>query len=260
MPVSNTDKQRAKRLRKRATLTAQERAWLDAYDASVSRPAFMPVRPTPPAAPAHAHAPAPAPAHAPALAPAGPAPIALDLTKGFVSVDTTPQTTPAPTPPPAVSSPPGVTAAGSGVGLPPTPAGVAPSVSPGATLAPIEAPPAQAQCQIPHCPCKSKLGGQICITTGKTVWPPMDGLAAEIMAGGLLRGMAWLGSLVREDKRTISPLNDDIKALGRAIQMIQVRRANWVGAIDDIILFVGVIIGFGMKVLAEPEKLPEQAA
>lgn len=240
--ATNAEKQKAKRLRKReGALTPTERAWLDSYEQRVKpqqrteqRKASWPAMNwTAPAA-------APAPA-APAPVSKSPEAIQLDLSGPMVSFDAVPSPSPQAPPPPSPQAP------------APPPASSSTELAP-----PPPLPLTGQQCQIPHCPCKSNLGGQVCITTGKLVWPPMDPAAAEGVARGILSGIAFLGSFLREDRRVIKHTADDVRTLGRAIQIMQTRRANWVGAIDDIIMIVAVVFAFGSRVLAEPTMKAEE--
>jgi hypothetical protein len=250
--ATNAEKQKAKRLRKReGALTPTERAWLDSYEQRVkpqartearkrgwgivAPPTEQPLDPRPSIQIDRERADR---ERAPLT------PIALDLSQPLVALDAPPPAAPAAPSPPL---------------SPPASATVPPAPSSSNALAPVP-PPTGQTCQIPHCPCKSNLGGQVCLTTGKIVWPPMDPEAAQGVAKGILTGIAFLGSFLREDRRVIKHTADDARTLGRAIQIMQTRRANWVGAIDDIIMIVAVVVAFGSRVMAEPTIKEEKKA
>lgn len=216
---------RAKRIRaKGASATPDDAAWLAQYERDHPRVGGRRVAPADkPAGPSTSPAPAPAPS--PAVAPATPA------AQGLVALD-------------FAARPPGADGA-----APATPAAAAPA-------APAPATPATPVCAIPNCPrCKVKGGGQRCAVTGEVVYPRMSPEGAEAMARMLLIGWSFLViKLIRADGRAVPPNDAEARLMGRALAEIAWRRASWIGAFDDLIMFGAAMTMYTRRSLAEPDQ------
>lgn len=127
-------------------------------------------------------------------------------------------------------------------GPPPGSVGASP---PAGALAPAGGP-ASAKCSNPQCSCnKGAWGAYVCPVTGAKTWPPMDPEVAEAAGETLLRGIAFVVFLVRKVK--VVPTEREISRLGKSIKLIQERRASWLGAVDDLVMFGSVVGGFTIR-------------
>jgi hypothetical protein len=77
----------------------------------------------------------------------------------------------------------------------------------------------------------------------------MSEAGAEALAGAVLACIGFAISLFRKDKHFVKPTELEIKKFGKHIREMALRRASWVGAIDDIMAVVFVGGGYSMRAL-----------
>lgn len=219
MTTTAADRQKAVRLRKKepGKLSPEDSAWLDSYSASTKG------RGRPP------------------------------KTRSEPTVYTQPMTTQSvEVKPPSAEMPP--PAAVPIADKPPTATIDFGAPQPAPPVAPLVAPQ---QCNIPNCPaCRAAQGPAICLTTGKRVWPPMSEAGSEALAGAILSAIGFAISLFRKDKHFVKPTTDEIKRFGKHLREMALRRASWMGAIDDILAVFFVGGGYSVRALNQkPPKL-----
>lgn len=229
---SPTDRSRAFRLRKlrdSGRISADQRAWLESYERGLTRtPVKAPVWPASaaqrwPTQPPKEAAPEPV---KPATPPSGSAPAPEMRVIDFGT---------------------------------PAPAGAAPPPSGAAPAAPAGVPHAiGATCTIEDCPaCKTSSGAKTCGITGRKVYPPMSAIGSRGTAGALIFVIGLVIKLFREDKRLIQPTPQEVDDLAEALREISFRRANWLGAGDDLFAFGWALKGYVSRAIGEPSKLRE---
>lgn len=231
----SAERNRAARIRKRrasGNASQSDIDWLRSYEASRGKPG------RPVASPALAYAPpAPASSNTVATAPPPIAPAAqarAQAETGYVPISFDG----------VVSGPPVAGALTSSAGMAP----------PGAPAF-AGAPGYGVKCNIPDCPaCKRQLDGAICQVTGKRVWPPMDIDAARKMAEGILWLVGMAIKFFRKDKFYVEPMPHEVEIFAKGIQLVQQRRASWLGAFDDIAMAFGGLAGYGTRAAKYPDQ------
>lgn len=230
MSASTKDRSRAARLRRAVRagreLSADDRAWLETYEASRSRkPKRSDAPPEPSAAP----------------------------------VQTAPQTPSAPPSPGPEPAPQPAEPAEPADYIP------IPVLGPEEPEKPPEAEPAKPDdggCKIPDCPkCKTVRGAQICATTGERVWPRMTPGGARAMASIILGIIGAAVRLFRADRQFIPPTKEERDDLAKAIEEVAYRRASWMGAFDDLLALGWALSAYGGRAMRAPskERKPETA-
>lgn len=232
MSASDAERSRAKRLRqaqRAGALSDEDARWLEDYKAArdgerVSRRGARPTEE--PASPAIGITPELAPDGAAVLHDPPPAPAARAVVPAAPSEQRVPIGAPA-----ASSAP-----------LPPA----APVAASGPT------------CSIEGCTaCKVVSGGQTCGVTGQTVYPPMTIAGARSQARGLfgvIRIIAgWLG------KPLPAPRDDEIEALAKALRDVAHRRANVLGAFDDLFQLAEAASSYGIRAIGSLEAQKREA-
>ena len=225
------DRVRASRLRRRPELTAEDRAWLDAYE--LAHPPRVTVR----------RVPAPERAHHPAASPPAAAPTPAGHPSPATAHDGAPA--PAPAAPPSSSAPSSAASSAPEASAWRTIDFGAPQA---AAIVPVEV------CKIPDCPaCRRAKGtGAVCVATGVKVWPPMSEEGAKAMAAAVLGVVAVLVRVGRRvatgaDAPVVAPTAGEVAQLGRALREVTYRRASYMGASDDLFALAWALGAFSMR-------------
>lgn len=114
-------------------------------------------------------------------------------------------------------------------------------------------------CKIPNCPCKVQRGGQICVNTGATIWPPISDDSAYWLAEFLLEMIGQAVAYFRKDKHRVAPTQREIKAFARGLQYLQARRFPFLGAGEDFVLVGGSLFSFTKRAATEEKPKPKPA-
>ena len=227
MTAPAADRVRASRLRRRAELSPEDRAWLDSYERD--HPSVR-VRRSPPA---------PERAHHPAASPPAAAPY-----QGASLPPAAPDGAPAPAPAyPASAAAPAPAAEPTAwrtidFGAPQT----------AAAIVPVEA------CKIPDCPaCRAQKGaGMTCVATGERVYPPMSEEGAKAMAAMVLGVVAVVVRVGRRiatgtESPVVAPTAAEVAQMGRALREVTYRRASYMGAGDDLFALAWAVGAFSLR-------------
>jgi hypothetical protein len=93
-------------------------------------------------------------------------------------------------------------------------------------------------CLIENCPaCAGQLdkGPQICVKTGKPVWPQISDNGARMLAGVILFAIGFGVRIAYGQREIVDPTELELEALADAIKAVVRRRAGWVQAFDDLL-------------------------
>lgn len=120
-----------------------------------------------------------------------------------------------------------------------------------------------AECTITDCPCKHK-GGTYCPNLDKKIYPPMSKRGAQAMSAsglGIVAGLIAFGVRVYvkvmygKQARWVdcvqAPKQKEIDELGEDLTKIAMRRANVLGAVDDLLAAAYSTAGFAVRAGAE---------
>lgn len=131
--------------------------------------------------------------------------------------------------------------------------------------APVD-PTEHASCTIKDCVHCKQLAGAVgqCGATGKVVWPKMSEDVARVWGGAAMGAMATGGIMARKllgkSAEVIPPRDEDKARMAKAVQEVTYRRANFIGAIDDIVLAVGAVGTYGSHIVRAEGTKPKPAA
>lgn len=123
--------------------------------------------------------------------------------------------------------------------------------TPQASLAPMRMH--SASCSIPDCPrCRAVAGAMTCEATGERVWPRMTEDGARGMAGAILGAIALVARMLGKD---VTPTQEEIERLARALRETIYQRAGALGAGDDLYALGWFMLLFGARIYNAP-RLP----
>lgn len=80
----------------------------------------------------------------------------------------------------------------------------------------------------------------------------MSEAGAKGFASLVLSGLTWLLRMFREDRWVPTPTTKERDELAKALRELALRRASWLGAVDDIIAVAFLLGAFTMRVMNEP--------
>lgn len=119
------------------------------------------------------------------------------------------------------------------------------------------------ECTIEDCPCKHQ-GGTYCPNLDKKVYPPMSKRGAQAMSAsglGIVAGLIAFGVRIYvklmhgKQARWVdcvqAPNQQEIDDLGEDLSKIAMRRANVLGAVDDLLAAGYSTAGYGVRAAAE---------
>lgn len=238
MAASDKDRQRAAAIRKKgARATATDRAWLRAYTERKKAAALERA-----AADAAASDAAPQPEYL--VEPPPPEPRREP-----------PVWTKAPEAPPPPAEPP-----------PPEPGAPSSSSSSSSTSSPHDPPFVATACDIKDCPaCRAANGTRLCKVTGERVWPPMSESGSRGLAEAILAGLAFVIAIgarlvTGRAHRVVKADEREVDELARALRDIALRRASWMGAVDDLFGALFVVSTYSTRAYREGSRpLPANA-
>lgn len=235
--ASSTERGRASVLRKRATLTPEERKWLTAYDAARKNTGRRVGMATP--------ATSPAPSSSTSSTSSSTSTPAASVSNGRAGE--------ADKPPPEVE-----------VELDEDldePDVDEDDDDERAEVRDRNAPPTHLEpvCDIEDCSaCRTSKGALVCKKTGRVAYPRLSEDGAEMLASVVMGGIHTAARTMRRDGRAPRPTPAEKVRGAKAIKLVADRRFPQAGAIDDLLVLAHVFGGYLTRSLSEPmpAKLP----
>jgi len=121
------------------------------------------------------------------------------------------------------------------------------------------------RCTIPDCiACsgRDQVRPMICGITGREVWPPLDKLSGQLVAGGVFWLLGIVFKLAYDLAEVPEPTPLQVEDLGRVVVKVVQRRAGWLAEYDDYLMSVGALVSFHGTAKRAPkrQKKPSTAA